>query len=219
MTSLAQDLRYAARSLRRSPGFTIVAIITLALGLGATTAIFTLLNAVVLQPLPYHEPGRLVDIGTRWPGIKADLRYGISPANFFYFRDHSRTLEDAGIYTTGEFTITGNDRPERVRVAEASAGVLRALRARPALGRIISNEDDQPANTNPGVVAPGPATPIAVLSHDFWERRYGGDPGVIGTTIWIDARAIPIVGVLEAGVQLPDQDIDVWQPLGLNPTA
>ena len=219
MTSLAQDLRYAARSLRRSPGFTIVAIITLALGLGATTAIFTLLNAVVLQPLPYHEPGRLVDIGTRWPGIKADLRYGISPANFFYFRDHSRTLEDAGIYTTGEFTITGNDRPERVRVAEASAGVLRALRARPALGRIFSNEDDQPANTNPGVVAPGPATPIAVLSHDFWERRYGGDPGVIGTTIWIDARAIPIVGVLEAGVQLPDQDIDVWQPLGLNPTA
>ena len=219
MTSLAQDLRYAARSLRRSPGFTIVAIVTLALGLGATAAIFTLLNAVVLQPLPYPEPARLVDIGTRWPGVKPDMRIGISPANYFYFRDHSRTLEDVGVYLTGEFTITGNDRPERVRVAAASAGVLRALRARPALGRLITADDDQPASTAPGAVAPGPAAPVAVLSHDFWERRYGGDPGVIGQTIRIDSRSVPIVGVLEAGVQLPDQDIDVWQPMGLNPSA
>ena len=219
MTSLAQDLRYAARSLRRSPGFTIVAIITLGLGLGAAAAIFTLLNAVVLQPLPYPEPGRLVDIGTRWPGVKPDMRIGIAPANYFYFRDHARTLEDVGVYLTGEFTITGNDRPERVRVAAASAGVLRALRARPALGRLITADDDQPSSTAPGQAAPGPASAVAVLSHDFWERRYGGDPSVIGKTIQIDSRTIPIVGVLDAGVQLPAQDIDVWQPLGLNPAA
>jgi len=219
MTSLAQDLRYAARSLRRSPGFTIVAILTLGLGLGATAAIFTLLNAVVLQPLPYPEPDRLVDIGTRWPGVNADMRIGISPANYFYFRDHSRTLQDVGIYHTTEATITGDDHPERVRVAEASVGVLRALRARPALGRIISADDDQPASTAPGSVAPGPSVPVAVLSHDFWERRYGGDRDIIGKTIWIDSRAVPIVGVLEAGVQLPDQAVDVWQALGLNPVA
>jgi predicted permease len=219
MTSLTQDLRYAARSLRRSPGFTIVAILTLGLGLGATAAIFTLLNAVVLQPLPYPESDRLVDIGTRWPGVNADMRIGISPANYFYFRDHSRTLEDVGIYHTTEASVTGDDRPERVRVAEASAGVLRALRARPALGRIISESDDQPSSTAPGAVAPGPSTPVAVLSHDFWERRYGGDPKVIGKTMWMDSRAVPIVGVLEPGVQLPDQDVDVWQALGLNPVA
>ena len=219
MDNLMQDLRYALRSLRRTPGFTIVAIITLALGLGAATAIFTLLNAVVLQPLPYPEPSRLVDIGTRWPGVKPEMRIGISPANYFYFRDQSRTLEDVGVYVTGQFSITGGARPERVRVAAASAGVLHALRARPALGRIISTEDDQPASSQPGAVAPGPASPVAVLSHDFWERRFGGDPGVVGKTITIDSRPIPIVGVLEAGVQLPDQDIDVWQPLGLNPTG
>ncbi len=219
MTSLTQDLRYAARSLRRSPGFSIVAIITLGLGLGAVAAIFTLLNAVVLQPLHYPEPARLVDIGTRWPGVKPDMRIGIAPMNFFYFRDHSRTLEDVGAYLTGEQTITGNDRPERVRVASASVGVLRALRARPALGRLITTDDDQPSNSSPGMAAPGPAAPVAVLSHDFWERRYGGDTGVVGKTIWIDSRAVPIVGVLEKGVQLPDQDIDVWEPLGLNPSA
>ncbi|HET7551159.1 MAG TPA: ABC transporter permease [Gemmatimonadaceae bacterium] len=219
MTSIAQDLRYAARSLRRSPGFTIVAILTLGLGLGATAAIFTLLNAVVLQPLPYPEPDRLVDIGSRWPGVNADMRIGISPANYFYFRDHSRTLEDVGVYLTSEATITGDDHPERVRVAEASAGVLRALRAKAALGRIISEDDDQPASTAPGSVAPGPSAPVAVLSHDFWERRYGGDPNVIGKTMWIDSRAVPIVGVLEQGVQLPDQDVDVWQALGLNPVG
>ncbi|HET7622745.1 MAG TPA: ABC transporter permease [Gemmatimonadaceae bacterium] len=219
MTLLAQDLRYAARSLRRSPGFTIVAILTLGLGLGATAAIFTLLNAVVLQPLPYPEPDRLVDIGTRWPGVNADMRIGISPANYFYFRDHSRALEDVGIYHSTEATITGDDHPERVRVVQASAGVLRALRARPELGRIISDDDDQPASTAPGSVAPGPSAPVAVLSHDFWARRYGGDPNIIGKTIWMDSRAVPIVGVLEAGVQLPDQDVDVWQALGLNPVA
>jgi predicted permease len=219
MTSLTQDLRYAARSLRRSPGFTIVAIITLGLGLGATAAIFTLLNAVVLQPLPYREPGRLVDIVTRWPGIRADMQYGISPANYFYFRDHSRTLEDVGVYMTGEFTITGNQRPERVRVAAASPGVLRALDARPELGRVIMADDDQPGTGAPRNPLPGPAAPVAVLSHDFWERRYGGDPRVIGQTITIDARSMPIVGVLQAGVQLPNRDIDVWQPIGLNPAA
>ncbi|HEU6453478.1 MAG TPA: ABC transporter permease, partial [Gemmatimonadaceae bacterium] len=219
MTSLAQDLRYAARSLRRSPGFTIVTILTLGLGLGATAAIFTLLNAVVLQPLPYPEPDRLVDIGTRWPGVSAEMRIGISPANYFYFRDHSRTLQDVGIYHSTEATVTGDDHPERVRVVEASVGVLRALRARPALGRIISEDDDRPASTAPGSVAPGPSAPVAVLSHEFWERRYGGDRNVIGKTIWIDSRAVPIVGVLEAGIQLPDQTVDVWQALGLNPVA
>ena len=219
MTSLTQDLRYAARSLRRSAGFTIVAIITLGLGLGATTAIFTLLNNVVLQPLPYPESNRLVDVGTRWPGLKADMRIGISPANYFYFRDHSRSLEDVGIFSTAEATITGDGRPERVRSVEASAGVLPALRARAQLGRILSAEDDQPSSTAPNNVAPGPASPVAVLSHDFWQRRFGGDPAVVGKTIWLDARAVPVVGVLAPGVQLPDQDVDVWLPLGLNPAA
>lgn len=219
MTSLAQDLRYAARSLRRSPGFSIVAIITLGLGLGATAAIFTVLNAVVLQPLPYPEPDRLVDIGSRWPGINAEMRIGISPSNYFYFRDHSRTLQDVGIYHATEATVTGDDHPERVRLVEASVGVLRALRARPALGRLISEDDDQPASTGPGIVAPGPSVPVAVLSHEFWERRFGGDRDIIGKTIWIDSRAVPIVGVLEEGVQLPDRAVDVWQALGLNPAA
>lgn len=219
MDTLMQDLRYAIRSLRRSPGFTIVAIITLALGLGATTAIFTLLNSVVLQPLPYPEPARLVDIHSAWPGVKAGMTFGISPADYFYFRDNSRALRDVGVYTTGEFTLTGGDRPERVRVANASTGVLEALHARPALGRIISASDNQPASTAPGAVAPGPAAPVAVLSYDFWERRFGGDPQAVGQSIVIDGRSLPIVGVLQAGTQLPGQDVDVWRPMGLNPNG
>src|SRR5690606_8454781 len=102
---------------------------------------------------------------------------------------------------------------------EASAGVLPALRARAQLGRILSAEDDQPSSTAPNNVAPGPASPVAVLSHDFWQRRFGGDPAVVGKTIWLDARAVPVVGVLAPGVQLPDQDVEVWLPLGLNPAA
>ncbi|HEX5435938.1 MAG TPA: ABC transporter permease [Gemmatimonadaceae bacterium] len=219
MHAMVRDLRYALRSLRRSPGFALVAIITLALGLGATTAIFTVLDSVVLRPLPYPEPDRLVDIGSSWPGMKEGMRIGLSPADYFYLRDHLRALENVGVYMTGEFTLTGNGRPERVRVASASVGVLSALRARPSLGRLITAQDDRPANTAPTAIGPNPAVMVAVLSHDFWERRYGGDPGIIGQTIWIDSHPVHVVGVLATGVQLPDQQIDVWEPLGLNPSA
>jgi putative ABC transport system permease protein len=221
MDALLQNLRYAVRALLRTPGFTTVAVLTLALGIGATTAIYAVLHSVVLSPLPYTEPGRLVRIENRVPGFDPERNWGLSPAGYFHFREHSRTLEEIGVYTLGQQNLTGDGPAERVHAAHVSAGVLSLLRARPLHGRLIGASDDRPAVTAPGVVAPGPAEPVAMLSHDFWVRRFGADPGVVGRTIEVNGAAVPVIGVLEPGFRLPDPGsrVDVWTPLGLNPAA
>ncbi len=216
---VGSDLRHAIRSLGRSPGFTLAALLTLALGIGATTAVFTLVDRVAIRPLPYATAGRLVDVGTSWPKIGTGMRVHISPADYFYFRSHARTLEDIAIYQTDRVNVTGNGAAELVPTVETSASIFHVLGVRPALGRLLNEQDDRPSEVGENAVAPGPAEPVVVLSHDFWVRRYGGDPAIVGRTIQVEGRAMPVVGVLPARAQLPELDADLWLPLGLNPAG
>lgn len=214
MDTFQHNLRHALRSLRRSPGFTVIAVLVLALGIGATTAIFALLDSVVLRPLAFPEAERLVWIESRVPGIRWSQRaaWGLSPAGYFYFRAENRTLADLGVYSGAfgatRFTVTGTAEPQRVNGAEVSASLFEVLRARPALGRLIGPEDDRPG-----------APRVAVLGHRFWMREFGGDPGVIGSTIQISDVPAEVIGVLAPGIELPDRQADVWMPLRLDPAA
>jgi predicted permease len=212
MNSLLHDLRYAVRSLRRSPGFTVIAVLVLALGIGATTAIFALLDSVALRPLAYPDAERLVWISSPVPGVGPDAVWGLSPAGYFHLRSENRTLDELGVYV-GAFgatqsTVTGTGEPRRVDGAVVSAGIFDALRARPALGRLFGPDEDRPG-----------APSVAVLGHGFWEREFGGDPGVIGSIIQINEMPAEIIGVLAPGIELPDRRADLWTPHRLDPAA
>jgi predicted permease len=223
----AAELRYAARSLRRSPAFTVVAFLMVALGIGATTAIFAVLDSVVLRGLPYSESDRLVAVfhPTTVPG-SGESKWGMSAAGYFQFRKETTTLADLGGFRTTAFAVAGDGQnAEELIVAQVTAPVVAALRARPHLGRWINEADDV-------WVAPGPQVikPI-VLGHAFWTRRYGADPSVIGRTIQTSAGPREIIGVAERGFNLPKPGpfasmadlagfaVDVWEPLRLNPSA
>jgi putative ABC transport system permease protein len=210
---VATELRPALRSLRRSPGFTLVALLTLALGIAAATAIFTLLDRVVLQPLPYPEPEQLVHLDSPVPGYQAGAAWGLSDAGYFYFREHARSFQELGATTgamggPGQANLVSDAGAQRIALAPVTATLLEVLRARPAHGRLIGPEDDRPG-----------AAPVALLGHGFWRRQFGGDPGVVGTTIDLDGVPAEVVGVLAPGFDLPDQRTDVWTPLQLNPAG
>ncbi|NIT90318.1 MAG: hypothetical protein GWM92_21750, partial [Gemmatimonadetes bacterium] len=183
-----QDIRYALRTLRRSPAFSLIGIFTLALGIGATAAIFTLVNAVLLEPLAYPESDRLVSIEHSVPGLNSDWRWGLSVAGYFHFEGNTQSLEGIGVYVTSDQVVAGGDRAEHVTTASANAGLFDVLRARPALGRLFTREDNRPG---------GPQ--VAILSHDLWRTRFGSDPGVLGTTIRVEGYPHEVVGVLERG--------------------
>jgi putative ABC transport system permease protein len=207
--SFVRETGQALRSLRRAPSFSLLAVLTLALGLGASTAIFTLLDRIVLRPLEYRNSTRLIHVGTKWPGVKAGEEYGISRYMYFQFKESSRALENIGIYT-GEFlplpSVNGLD-AERVAAADVSASLFDVLSIRPALGRRLVRDDER-----------SPEPTVAVLSHALWQRRFGGDPAIIGRTIDMGGAMIEIVGVLPASARLPDRDADVWLPMYLDPT-
>lgn len=212
MRTLRQNLQYAVRSLRRSPGFTVIAVLVLALGIGATTAIFALLDSVALRPLTFPEAERLVWINSPVPGVGPDAVWGLSPAGYFHLRNENRTLDALGVYAGAfgatQFNITGTGEPRRVAGAVVSASLFDVLRARPVLGRLIGPDDDRPG-----------APSVAVLGHGFWQREFGGDPGVIGSIIQINEMGTEIVGVLSPGIELPDRRADLWVPLQLDPAA
>ncbi|MGH7531356.1 MAG: ABC transporter permease [Gemmatimonadales bacterium] len=211
-----QDLRYAVRSLARSPGFTSVAVITLALGIGAATAIYTALERVVLDPLPYPRADRLVRLKSAVPGVAPGREWDVSEGAWWFFGEQAKTIDVLGAYDRAAANVLGPDGPERARIAEVTAGTLRMLGARPALGRLIDGQDDDPG---------GPR--VAVLSHGYWRRALGGDAGVIGTTISIYEQPYEIIGVMvrdfelppEAGVPAAMLGTDIWLPLRLNPAG
>ena len=184
-----QDVRYALRGLRRSPGFAAAAVLTLALGMGATTAIFSVVRSVLLAPLPYAEPGRRVMIWSRWKDFE---KTWVADGEVADYRRLVPSLESVAAWSADEANLTGGGEPVRVGVGSITANAFDTLGARPLLGRGFTEEEDRPGGE-----------PVAVLAHGLWQNRFGGDPGVLGRSIELDGVARRIVGVMPRGFALP----------------
>jgi len=203
MSMLIQDLRYGIRMLVRSPGFTIVVVLTLALGIGANTAIFSVVNSVLLAPLPYPGASRLISVYQK----TADGNYNVfSTPNFLAWRDQVRSFEQFGAVRPAAFNLSGGDRPERIIGANVSVGMLRLLGVNPILGRMFLDEEDQPGGQR-----------VVILSFGFWQRRFGGDPAVLGKPMTLNGASYTVVGVMPLGFKLLQGDHELWAPLQLNP--
>jgi putative ABC transport system permease protein len=205
MRSLLQDLHYAGRMLLRSPGFTLLTVLTLALGIGADAAIFSVVNGVLLRPLPYPRSASLMSVYSQFPGLGFD-RFWVSAPEFLEFRERATTFEEVGAYRTGEVNLQGGDQPVRARAVAASASLFRVLSADPQLGRVFTPGEDLPN-----------AERVTVLSDGLWRRAFGGDPGVLGRRVKIDGQERTIVGVMPPGFDLVGQHVELWAPLGLDP--
>jgi putative ABC transport system permease protein len=193
MNSLLHDVRYAARMMQKNAGFTLIAVATLALGIGANTALFSVINAVLLRPLPFRDPGRLVEMSAPDP---KDANHGgeISYPAFLDWRQQSHSFEAMSVWTTNTLTYTGGDQPESIPGVEVSANLFSVLGVEPVLGRTFSTEEDEPRDQLP-----------LVLSFEFWQSHFGGDRGVIGRSITLDSQTYTIVGVMPAQFQFPIQ--------------
>ncbi|HYO15468.1 MAG TPA: FtsX-like permease family protein [Thermoanaerobaculia bacterium] len=201
--TLAQDLRYGARLLRRSPGFTAAAVLTLALGIGANTAVFSVADAVFLRPLPFTEPERLVAVWLNGPD------HSVSQASFVELREASRSLADVAAYSAWGFTFTGSGEPEMLKGARVSAGMFRLLGARSVLGRTFLPEDGEPGRGK-----------VALLGNRLWHRRFGADPTILGKTITLNGESYTVIGVLQPGFHFPQRESsDLWLPLTIDPAA
>ncbi len=202
LDDLWQDVRYAARMLRNQRGFAAAAVVTLALGIGATTAIFSVVKGVLINPLPYPNPDALVRIVHSIGGI--DQPY-FNDAIYATYADNTQTLQDVGVWSPGETaTVTGEGDPEEVRTLTASKGVLTTLGVRPEIGRWFSTADDTPGALN-----------IVMLSNAYWQRKFGGDRGVLGRPLTINGRPHQIIGVMPAGFRF-DAESDLILPLRID---
>lgn len=209
MDLVAREGKHAIRALLRAPSFTIMTIVTLALGIGAATAIFSILDAVVLRPLPYPHGDRLVALSSPVPGVKASPVWGLARHEMFYFKQASRSLEDLAVYRTDLATVRGDGgehQAERVPTALVSASTFGVLGIVPERGRLLVPDDNKPELFT-----------VGLLSHGFWIRRFGGDPAIVGKTIDVTGFPVSIVGVLPPSAQLPDLKIDLWLPLHVDP--
>jgi putative ABC transport system permease protein len=198
---IKQDLLFALRILRKSPGFTLTAVLAIALGIGANTAIFTVVKQVLLQQLPYKDAARIVQLDELMRGRLT----AVSPPNFVDWRAQNRTLSALGAYNEQTLTLSGGPEALRLDGVAIDAQVLAALGAQPVLGRVFSDED-----TRMGARA------VALLGHALWQRLYGGDPGVVGRTITLEGAPYEVVGVMPPGFAFPEQK-EIWVPLTLTP--
>src|SRR5262245_50719719 len=191
-----QDLRYGMRILLKHKGFTTVAVLTLALGIGANTAIFSVVNGVILRPLRYPKPEELVYLSTYIPGFG---RHPVSPPEYFEFREFNRSFADVGAYTTGAVNLTAGDRPLRARSAAVDGNLLSALGIQAAHGRLFARgETDVTGPWFPGNPRNMQPPSIVILSHELWQTAFGGRP-IIGETVDVDGRRREVVGVMPPG--------------------
>ncbi|MGD8729066.1 MAG: ABC transporter permease [Gemmatimonadota bacterium] len=200
-----KDVRYGLRQLRRSPGFTSAAVVTLALGIGANTAVFSVIDATLIEPLPYDAPSELVTVSTAFPTMDFD-RFWISPPEFFELREWNQAFSEVGAYRTTSASIETDARPLRVAAAVASWTLFPTLGVEARLGRTFSSEEDLPG-----------APPVAVISDGLWRRAFGSDPGILGRTVRIDGVATEVVGVMPPRFDVEDAGVDVWAPLNIDP--
>jgi len=204
MTALLQDLRFAARLLMRRPGFTIIAVLSLALGIGANAAIFNVAYAVLLRPLPYFQPDRLVRLYETAPQLD---HTNVAPANLRAWREQANVFSGLAAYVPIHPNLQGTTSTERIRGTLASANLFSVLGAKPLLGRAFVAGEDEPG-----------APHVAVLSEDFWRSRFNGDAHVIGRTIKLDGDTYTVVGVMPARFRFPANEVnDIWAPHQINP--
>jgi predicted permease len=200
LEEIRQDLLYGARMLLKSPGFTLIAILTLALGTGATTAIFSVVNGVLLNALPYPQPEQLTKV---WGGFKEEGSYRdrTSYPYFVDWRDRNKTYQGMAGVTDWSFNLTGAGEPEMIRAAKVSANFFQVIGVSPVRGRGFAAEEDQSGRDG-----------IVVLSHGLWQRRFGGDPGILNKTISLNGLPNTVVGIMPPGFQFPERT-DLWKPL------
>jgi len=207
MQTLWQDLRFGFRTLSRKPGFTVVAIIALALGIGANTAIFSVVNSVLLRPLAYQDPEALVVINHDYP--KINLKASVSAIGYTHYRDNAKSFESVVAMTGGGFNLTGGGDPEQVNGSRITHNFFSALGAEARLGRVFLPEEDQLGKNK-----------IVVLSHGFWQRRFGGDPGIVNKNITLNDESYTVVGVMPPNFQFGrelGQVVDLWTPIAFTP--
>lgn len=209
MSDLSNDVRFGLRSFLRAPGFTAVALITLALGIGATTAIFSVVNAVILEPLPYPEPNGLVQVwmDNRRMGLHEDLH---SYPNYADLRDQNRVFSDMAVYFTSGVNLTSSCRegecePERVNLLYSSPSLFTVLRVAPIIGRAFTADEDVPGRDR-----------VALISHGLWMRMFAGDQNVVGKVVRLNGSERSIIGVLPQGFAFPNRDTDLWVPIALD---
>jgi predicted permease len=203
MNGLLQDLRYALRQLRKSPGFTGVAVITLALGIGVNTAIFSVVNAVLLRPLGFKDASQLMSVyhvppPASFPGM---TRFSASAANYLDWERQNHVFDRMAIYTYRSFDLTGGDKPEQVDTCAVSSGFFATLGVQPMLGRVFLPEEDQPGRSH-----------VVVLSHRLWQERFGANPDMVGRNINLDGTGYLVAGVMPASLRLPDF-AQMWTPM------
>jgi predicted permease len=203
------DIRWALRSLHHNPAFTAVALLTIAIGIAANAAVFSVVDSVLLKPLHYPKAEELVGLHQVAPGAEglADFETGLllSPSMYFTYSDHNQTFQSLGVWITGTANVTGVAEPEQVRTIAVSDGVLQTLAVPPAVGRWFSPVDQEP--NGPGRV---------MLSYGYWQRRFGGDGAVLGRSIMVDSQSREIVGVMPRGFRFVDSDFDLTTPLAFD---
>jgi predicted permease len=208
--SLLANLRFAVRRLRNAPGFAVTVLLTLAIGIGANTAVFTVVDSILLKPLPYPQPEQLVAVWLHAPGAAGLTNFAeglrLSPSMYLTFAEHTRTMQSIGVWTSGTANVTGIARPEEVHTTYISDGVLQALNVPPAAGRWILSAEQVPDSHA-----------AVMLSYGYWQRRFGGDRSVIGRNIEVDSKTREIVGVMPRGFEVMNQEFDLLIPLAFDP--
>ena len=198
-STLWQDIRYGARMLVKNPGVTIIVIIALALGIGANTAIFSVVNAVLIRPLPYHESERLVFLNEKSPVLD---EMSISYPNFLDWRAHNQTFEKMGVYNRASYNLTGAGEAERIVTGQVSADLFSVLRVNALHGRVFTNDEDKPGGT-----------PVVVLSYALWQRRFGGQTSVLNQPLTLNGKPYTVIGIMPESYAYPSR-AEMWVPVG-----
>jgi predicted permease len=207
METLLQDVRYGLRMLRKSPGFTTVALVVLTIGIGANVAIFSVVNTVLLRPLPYHDSGRLVMLWESLPGIGYG-QLGTSSGEYLDYRDRNRVFSGIAGYRNDTANLTSSGRPERIHITEATANLFSVLGVQSIMGRTYMTEEDRPG-----------ARKVAVLSYALWKRRYGADRNILGHVVDLDGQPYTVIGVMPGSFQFPfstlpySEQAELWVPV------
>jgi putative ABC transport system permease protein len=207
MDTLGQEIQQAARRLWRSPAFTAATILTLALAIGANAAIFAVVERVVLNPLPYPDSDRLIDIDHGSVTLRIPSNMATTPGLYLLYRNRSQSVESAAIYQSGDRTLLGGFDPERIIVTQTTPSLAAVLRVRPAVGRWFTEGEGKPGDAG-----------VIVLSHGLWTRRFGRNPGIVGESLQLDGRQFEVVGVMPPDFAFPFHYVEAWMPVHIDET-